>query len=115
MSDLDGYGAAPQGAEAELRRRLGEQDFLVDLFQLGEQMRGFTETPAGAFLFKTLKDDVNSGIKGLLDQPTPDTETARAFFAKAKTAWAALVLIEETLAMGPVAESMMTEMGQATP
>ena len=111
---LEGYGAEPSGAEAELRRRLGEHDFLVDLFQLGEQMREFIETPVGAFLFAELRSDVNSGIKGLLDQPAVDSDNARAYFAKAKTAWASLVLIQETLEMGPVAERMISEMGSST-
>lgn len=115
MSDLEGYGAEPQGAEAELKRRLGEHDFLVDLFQLSEQMRAFVETPAGAFLFSTLKDNVNLGLKGLLNEPGLDTSSAKAFYAQAKTAWASLSLIEETLAMGPVADRMMTELDQVTP
>lgn len=115
MTDLSDYGAEPQGAEGELRRRLGEHDFLVDLFQLGEQMQGFIETPAGAFLFKTLQDNVNSGLKGLLGEPTSDTDAARRFFAQAKTAWAALSLIQETLQMGRVADRMISEMDQVTP
>ena len=113
--DLTGYGAEPQGAEAELRSRLGEHDFLVDLFQIGEQMQGFVETPAGAFLFTTLRGDVNTGLKGLLGEPSPDTEAARKFFAQAKTAWAALSLIQETLSMGRVADRMNSEMDQVTP
>jgi hypothetical protein len=115
MTDLEGYGGEPQGAEAELRRRLGEHDFLVDLFQLGEQMQGFIETPAGAFLFKTLQDNVNSGLKGLLGEPSCDTESARKLFAQAKTSWTALSLIQETLQMGRVATRMMSEMDEVTP
>lgn len=115
MTDLSDYGAEPQGPEGELRRRLGEHDFLVDLFQLGEQMQGFIETPAGAYLFATLRGDVNSGLKGLMGEPSPDTETARKFFAQAKTAWAALSLIQETLSMGRTADRMISEMDQVTP
>lgn len=115
MADLADYGAEPQGAEEELRRRLGEHDFLVDLFQMGEQMRAFIETPAGAHLYLALKQDVNTGLKGLLGEPSPDTTQARLHFAQAKTAWASLSLIQETLAMGRVADRMISEMDQVTP
>lgn len=111
MTDLSEYGGE-QGPEAELRRRLGEHDFLVDLFQLGEQMGEFVETPPGAFLFNELRDGVNSGLKGLLGEPTPTTEAALRYFAQAKTAWAALLLIEETLKMGREADKLISEMDQ---
>lgn len=113
QTDLSDYGG--QGPEVELRRRLGEHDFLVDLMQLGHEMQEFIETPAGSYLFSTLKSDVNGGIKSLLGEPFMDTPAAQAAWARAKTAWASLALIQETLAMGRVSESMISEMDQVTP
>lgn len=115
MTDLSEFGGDQHSPEAELRRRLGDHDFLVDLFQLGEQMQAFIETTPGNFLFRTLKDDVNRNLKDLLAEPSLGTDRANAAWARAKTAWAALVLIEETLAMGSTAESMISETGVVTP
>ena len=102
-------GFSDAEAERRLREKLAEHDFLVDLWQMGEQMRGFAETPVGVFLISEFRQDFNEALAMLLECESPDTDAARQAFWKAKTAWNLLGKIEGVLAAGQDAEKIMLE------
>ncbi len=109
---LEGYGGAPLAAETELRSRLGEYDFLVDLFQLGQEMQSFVETPAGAYLFAELKQQFNGSLSALLEEADLTSLEARQSFADMRAAWAALGRIDTSLRAARQADKMISEMDQ---
>ena len=91
--------------EDELRERLGDHDFLIDLFQMGEQMRAFVSTPVGKFLCKELRDDFNDALSKLL---LDEGDTARHVTAM-RVAWSALGRIDSSLRAGAAAEQMISD------
>jgi len=102
---LDGFrDKSPAEVEAELRRKLGDSEFLVDLLHMGDQMRAWIETPPGALLYATLRDQVNEALAKLLLAPTLSTEAAIAAHAEGRAAYRALELINQTLRAGEEAE-----------
>lgn len=112
---LDGFRSkSPAEIEAELRQRLGPDDFLVDLFQMGQVMQEWVETPAGAYLHRTLRDRVNENLAALLREPTADTDAARRAHAEARAAHAALELIQSAIGTGRMAEQIITSQ-ESTP
>mgnify|MGYP000641450627 FL=1 len=110
MSDpLEGFrDRSPAEIEAEFRRQLGPDDFLLDLLQLGEEMQAWVDTPAGAFIHSTLRDRVNEALAALLAQPTVDTPEARRFHGEARAAFQALELIQNTIRTGRMADKTLT-------
>lgn len=105
---LEGFGSANQ-IEQALRKRMGDHDFLVDLWQMGEQMRLFTETPAGKLLETTFRQDLNDALLGLLNAQRLDDKQLRDLVEEARLNWRLLQKIEETLGSGIEAETLMTE------
>ena len=68
----------PQAAEDSLRQKLGENDYLVDLWQMGEQMRMFVETPAGKLLEIEFRQDFNRALRALLECDDAGSPAGRA-------------------------------------
>lgn len=90
--------------EGQLRAKLGEHDFLVDLWQMGQQMQDFADTTAGAYLVTTFSQGFNAAIRSLLELPDVATPEGRAAHAEARKFWALLKEIEETIGVGQQAE-----------
>lgn len=101
--------------EAGLRRNLGENAYLVDIWQIGKVMAAFTETPAGCYLVKTLQDDLHTEIKALLAEADPGSDKARTAFFAAKANLAALDVIESAVKNGAEAERRMAADDEVTP
>ncbi len=102
---LEGFrDLTPEQLEATLRERLGEHDFLVDLWQMGVQMREWVETPAGAYLFTTFRDRFNAAIRALMDTSLPEGEGARASLLEARRCWLVLHEINSAITVGLSAE-----------
>lgn len=99
-------------ADRELRGRLGPQDFLVDLFRIGEEMQAFIETPVGAMLVAEFRDDVLDALGELLDMDDPTTPEARALFMRARVGWNMLKKIDGVLSAGAEAEKMIVDNDQ---
>lgn len=95
--------------EAGLRRNLGDKEFLVDVWQMGEAMKAFIETPAGALLFNEFRDDFNDQLEKLLEQADLDTPAARQHFYEMRACWRALQKIRTTIDEGQKAKRNIIE------
>ena len=105
----------PQAAEDALRQKLGENDYLVDLWQMGEQMRMFAATPIGKLLDLEFRQDFNRAMRALLECDDPGAPAGRAAHAEARLNWRLLQKIEATLGAGKEAESIMMEQDRDQP
>ena len=107
---LEGFREqSPEELEAGLRRNLGGSDYLVDVWQMGEAMRAFIETPAGAFLFTEFRDDFNEQLEKLLEQADPDSAEARNCFYELRATWKTLEKIRIAIDEGRKAKVTIIE------
>lgn len=109
MADELGGFAPETDAEKALREAMGENDYLVDLWQLGEQTKLFAETTVGSFLLQDMRERFMESVRDLLDADDPGSESGRAAHAEARLNWRILSRLEEILTAGMQAEAIMTE------
>ena len=88
---------------------MGENDYLVDLWQLGEQTKVFAETTVGAFLLQDLRENLMKSVRDLLDIDDPGSQAGRAAHSEARLNWRILSRVEDILTAGMQAETIMTE------
>lgn len=101
---LEGFrGKNAAQVEAEFRERLGQNAYLIDVYQMGDAMRGFIDNPAGFFIIKSLNDRMNRALLALLEGGDTGPEMMAKLF-EARAAFTALELIETTIKDGIDAE-----------
>jgi hypothetical protein len=101
--------ADPEKAEAELRRRLGDDEALVDVLIVSERMEAWINAdPVGKYVYKHAQDRLDAAIKTMFTETDPGNDRARAAHFEGRVAIAMLRMIDETLQAGVDAAQAIT-------
>lgn len=99
----------PEKAEAELRRRLGDDESLVDVLIVSERMEAWINAdPVGKYVYKHAQDRLDAAIRTIFTESDPGNERARAAHFDGRVAIAMLKMIDETLQAGVNAAQAIT-------
>lgn len=119
--NLDGYRADPDltaaNPEDELRARLGDEAYNVDLLIFGQQMEEFvSKHPVGRRLYEKAQVEVARCTQILFSSATLDTDRVREAHFNGRVAIAMLKMIDDAITQGIEAKrAILADDGSDTP
>lgn len=118
--NLDGYRADPDltvNPEDELRARLGEDAYNVDLLIFGQQMEEFvSKHPVGRRLYEKAQAEVARCTQVIFSSATLEVPAVREAHFNGRVAIAMLKLIDEAITQGVEAKrAILADDGSDTP